>query len=400
MISYQDAAAFAAALTINLTVMGLPVAIGVAAAFRLARTASPRVRYVIAVAAFCSVSLLPVILTLNAATKKVSAQTPPAAVANALRNITGGILDEKIEPVQFPRASVKSKIEPSAPVSPVDNFLSLMANSSAADILLACWILVFLILLVREAVGHAHLMLARRRWQEADEALRGELAWPGGIPLYLSEHEGPCAVGLFRSAVIIPARSVTELKTDELRLITRHELAHVKWRDPLFNGLMRILRAALWPSLSLWYLERVARSEREAAADRAAISPTRHSPGACATDYASLLLSVAKWSGRVSLNGRRTLIATEVGDNSGLEIRVRRLLPPYKRPSAARLSLAGLILCAGVSGPAVLPVASRTAAGAFGPTTPVNRKGGAQEVKAEQAGLSSPSGPDVWLIVK
>jgi beta-lactamase regulating signal transducer with metallopeptidase domain len=401
MISYTDAAAFIVTLASNLMLIGFPVALSVAAAFRLTRLASPRARYIVAVTAFFVVSLLPVTATLRTAHGPEETLTTAAAVAKSIDGIKDGVSEVNVAPAQSPGAAESVRTKSPGLGSVIDNFIRVIANSPLAVAFLGLWVLITILLLGRELAGYVQLVRARRRWKPADEALRDELAWPDAVPLYIDECEGPFAFGLLRPAVVLPARLLMELTSEELRSIARHELAHVKWHDPLVNGLLRSVRALLWPSLPLWYLERAARFEREAAADRAAISATYSltSAGISATNYVSALISVAKWSDSISRKQRHTLIATEVGGRSNLEDRVRRLLPTAAKLSTVHLSLACLILSASILGVFVLPVASQP--NRLAPSiAPNNRDSHSHEDKAAQL-ISSPIVErDVWLIIK
>lgn len=170
---------------------------------------------------------------------------------------------------------------------------------------------------------------------------------------------GPFTAGFFRAAVVIPEVLFTRLSRHDLRLVIRHELAHAYWRDPLVNSLVLLVRALLWPSLPLWYLERVLRLEREAAADRAALvdapAPERTR---LSNDYASSLIWLAKQGGTYSGERRCGFITGMVG-KSELETRVRRLLLRPSKFSALRLSVAGSSMFAGLLLITLLPLASR-----------------------------------------
>jgi hypothetical protein len=159
--------------------------------------------------------------------------------------------------------------------------------------------------------------------------------------------------------VVIPARLFDELSITAARQIARHELDHLKWRDPFVYAAMRIVRASLWPSAPLWYLNRATRLEREAASDRAAVYTTseRFQPDIAAAEYASTLVSIAKRYARMDGQRKHAWVATEVGNESGLNDRVRRLMAISARLTGIRLSLALATLLVSASSLIILPVA-------------------------------------------
>jgi len=360
MTSYSEVATLSISLVINLMLLGSSIVIGVAVSFRLTRPASPRVRYIIAVIAFFTAALLPIIATFHAAHEQKSLTKAISSSNSESINIISDLRPNTVYVQPLPSTVESFRTTSPELTSPLNAFVRLVTNSPLAVSFLGLWIIVAVLLLGREAVGHVQLARARRTWHPADKALREELAWPNNTRLYTDEHGSPCAVGLLRPAVIIPARLFTELAPGELRCITRHELSHVRWHDPLANALLRIVRAALWPSLPLWYLERVARLEREAAADRAAVAPSIDTGISEATviDYATALVSIAKQSGCKARSRHARVLATEVGSMTGLEHRVRRLLAVQPAICHVRLLSASAVLLVTIVGMCFLPLAS------------------------------------------
>lgn len=354
MISYTNAAGFAVVLVINLMILGLPIVLGIALAFKLTRLSSPRGRYVIVVAAFFIVSLLPVVITLNAYREPVSILAPASDIRRLVSDTSPNAAHTDTTAAQLRPVRDTFDANSQSLVSTFDLLLGLVIESWLAKAFLGVWIIIAALLLGSDALGHVRLARARRSWQPASEVLREELAWPKSVPLCIDERAGPCAVGLFRLAVVVPAQLLGDLPPGVLGSILRHELDHVKWHDPLINTLLRIVRALLWPSAPLWFLERVTRLEREAAADHAAITSLQSRD-----DYRALVIAYATALGSVAKRFARGSLMIEASGRSGLEERVCRLLAITSgRPSLVRLSLAGLILIVSFSGLTVLPVAS------------------------------------------
>jgi TonB family protein len=141
--------------------------------------------------------------------------------------------------------------------------------------------------------------------------------------------------------------------------IARHELAHARWRDPLLNALQRIIRALLWPSLPLWFLQHCAHTEREVAADRAAIIDALAGPESkqVALDYASSLVSIAGWEQTTTARRGFSLVGTHAGGRKALENRVSRLIRISPRLNLVRATLGLAALLGGLVGMGLLPVA-------------------------------------------
>ncbi|MBZ5499084.1 MAG: TonB family protein [Acidobacteriia bacterium] len=199
---------------------------------------------------------------------------------------------------------------------------------------------------------------ARHGWMDAPAALREQLSFPAWTRLYIDPHIGPCAVGWLRAAVILPVRIFGGTTPAALRQITLHESCHARWRDPQINSLLRLLRAALWPSVPLWYLQHLIQMEREAAADQAAIAgtPIKGESDQVTLDYAAVLISIAQWP-QNSRCSSFSQAAPHAGSRSRLENRVSRLLKESPHLSLTRSTFGVVALLSGFIGTAFLPAA-------------------------------------------
>lgn len=372
MSSYYGVTSTAVSLAVNLLIVGTLFAAGIALTFRLGRTLRPRLRYAAALIAFLAAAALPINSTLFGTREMADAFAATAdserrpSSANVVSNQSGGAaVDSSREsdgaagtPSTYARPRPK---RPGGIDTLLSAFISLSAESRLSVGFLGLWIFVAVALVGREAFGYAHLARARRTWRSAGPKTLDTLRWPSGYQLFISEREGPYTVGLFRPAVVMPAGLLERVSSDEARLIARHELAHARWRDPLANALVRVVRALLWPSLPLWFLARVVRVEREAASDLSALAASRHEEiKGAVTEYAELLVSVARLSGREGAARRRYhWAATEVGEHVDLESRVLRLLTFSARTTRTRLLLSALALTATAWAAVSLPIATR-----------------------------------------
>ena len=279
------------AAAFNLTAVGTVIALTVAVAFAVGCSAAPRVRYAIAVVAFFAAAVLPLV------------SKAPAPVQNTVT-----------QAAQPPRSLAYAR----------------------DDIGRVLWLSVAALLLMRELLGHAVLHFRRRGWDRASRDVRNTLQWPADVELFVSD-EPPATIGLFDPVVVLPENWLDPR-------VARHELAHARWRDPLVNALVRVVRAILWPSVPLWYLERVIRTEREVAADAFAVGGDK----AAAIDYATMLVSAA--------DRRLPRAATALGNGIGLEERINRLFDAA-RPNNFRVACAAMLLVLGGACTFAVPIA-------------------------------------------
>lgn len=361
MSANSDLAIAAVRLFLNLTLFGFPVALGIALAFRLTRVASPRVRYVIALTCFFAMALLPVATTFQKTSdSSFNSESAASPISSKAAQIDlDGSISKSGKPVQtgtidLPPAKFTLRDQ-------VNTLVERIGESILGFWLLILWIAIATLLVGREVVGHVLLRRIRRSWEPARAALRDQLEWPKGFSLLTGDQEWPCTVGFLRPLVVLPVGLSSALPLEATKRIARHELSHARWRDPLINAAVRFVRALLWPSLPLWFLERVIRAEREVSADRAAIETTAGSRevSRIIEDYATSLVSVAQACSGRKLPRLYNSAATHISA-VGLEERIHRLFKfsqPLTRP---RLILASVVLLSGVTGVIYLPITSQS----------------------------------------
>ena len=336
MTLWTDAGNAATSLLFNLTVFGATVALCTVALIGLTRRSGSRSRYVIALAGFFSAVAIPVLMTVVAARSPLpvielpsshASTLPAGALSNDSANLTSWITGER------------RRVAPWGSSVPLGRTVP------------GLWLCGTLILILRELIAHRRLRRQRHRWEPIADDARERLNWPASVPGFLGPEPGPFVIGVGQPSVVLPRRLLTELPIDEARAIVRHELSHVVWRDPLVNAVVRFICTFVWPSVPLWYLAGRVRTEREAAADAAALDDPRNQLDVA--DYAAALVAVARWSqcGNVAASGP----SIPFGQDAGLEQRIRRLVVPRSLPST-RIALAGLSLVVGIGGLATLPV--------------------------------------------
>lgn len=180
--------------------------------------------------------------------------------------------------------------------------------------------------------------------KRADVLLR-EIAGPAG-PRLLEADSAPCAlaVGLLRSAIVLPSGVWRSLSDDELRMTLAHELAHHLRRDLWLELPVALARTLFFFHPLAWIARREMTLAREEACDAYALRATSGSRSV----YAKLLVRSARGPAN----------AMAMGSSLGYVLLQRRLemlkgntslksLPPF------RLA-AGFIAAAAVSAPIVL----------------------------------------------
>ena len=164
------------------------------------------------------------------------------------------------------------------------------------------WLLGTCFLLLRGLVQSLRFATRLRRSETVDEqsvvdeVLRACDAIGVGRQPVLKEVEGltvPAVSGIRRPAICLPMGSIEELSRSELRLVLRHELAHVKRRDGFVLTLCLLIRALHWLNPMAWLIVARIRHYMEQSADEIALQTYQ---GINSTDYGHLLLKFATGS--------------------------------------------------------------------------------------------------------
>ncbi len=210
------------------------------------------------------------------------------------------------------------------------------------------WILGVALLSLRHFVGWRRLCALRRSGVKARPELQRKFARllekfgrSAAVRLLESgEAAVPMLAGLLKPAVLLPLRVITGLHEDEVEAILAHELAHLVRRDAWSHLAQVAIETLLFYHPAVWWIGRVARQERENAADDLALA-------VCADRrvYAGALAHLAE----MHLGSQAALAAT----GGSLLARIRRIV----RPAPAESSASGWSL--GI--PALLTVLAVTA---------------------------------------
>jgi beta-lactamase regulating signal transducer with metallopeptidase domain len=89
-----------------------------------------------------------------------------------------------------------------------------------------------------------------------------------------AEVESPAVYGWIRKRLLLPPGLREAMTVDELRHVLRHEMGHIKRRDPELNALTAVLQILHWFNPVLWFAFRRMRADRELATDELALRNT------------------------------------------------------------------------------------------------------------------------------
>ena len=189
-----------------------------------------------------------------------------------------------------------------------------------------CWMLVFLILVVRLIVGSVLVQFLCQQAQTVSSGLFYETVLQGCRQLKIRRSvgvrisslvQGPMVCGVFFPVILLPKEMVRLLDLKHIEYVILHELAHVRRMDNLFLILERVIETVLFFHPVVWLCGRVMRREAEYACDdwvvRASSQPMM---------YADCMVRVAEMS---RVGGRGLLAYPFLVGPSLFARRVRRL---------------------------------------------------------------------------
>ncbi|MCR9198642.1 MAG: M48 family metalloprotease [Planctomycetaceae bacterium] len=190
----------------------------------------------------------------------------------------------------------------SAPVFATPHDTPQMATSAwsweewLAFTFVSCWLLVVVGMSVRAIVQYARFSVRLRRCPEIaeqtviDHLLRvcDQLGCRRRPEIKQTDMvDVPAVFGLWRPVICLPQGMMESISDEDLRLVMKHEVAHVVRRDALVLTLAGIVRAAQWFNPLAWLAFARLRSSIERAADERAL---RGEPRRTLRQYGELLL--------------------------------------------------------------------------------------------------------------
>ncbi len=166
---------------------------------------------------------------------------------------------------------------------------------------------------------------------ERFEALAREMGLSSGPRLGLSDRvPGPCVVGVLRPMVLVPGSALLGLEPEQLELLLRHELAHLRRLDPLTNAIQAAVEVLYFFHPIAWWLSRQIHTDRELATDELAVH-TRH-------DRLTLARALARLA-------ETAPTATSLGSGTGpLMHRIQTLIAPPPSPRRRPRLLPALVV--------------------------------------------------------
>lgn len=260
--------------------LGLLAASIVALTFRVGARLSHRARYAIAAVAMILVAAGPVALVVwSAAFPSAAWETPDPASTELI--VQAGPVSPEWE------KSTATAGMPAPRQSPHSNATPALARVIAAVErgrmpLLAIWSTVVLALAAVLILGMRSLASLRREGQLAPPSILDrvdrlarhlQLRRPPTVLVHPRLVE-PFLCGIFRPAILLPARWSHDAPTASLDAILAHELAHAVRRDQVVNLFQRLLEIALFFHPAVHWLSRSLRREREHLADAMAVRLT------------------------------------------------------------------------------------------------------------------------------
>ncbi len=141
--------------------------------------------------------------------------------------------------------------------------------------------------------------------------------------------------GLFRPRVLLPSHA-RAWEADRIRLVLRHELAHIRRHDWVVQTIAEAIRTIYWFNPLVWIACTKLRRESELACDDAVLDT-----GVSARDYAAHLLEIARICRRT---GPGWASAIPMARPSTLERRIAAMLNPrLNRRALSRLGAATVV---------------------------------------------------------
>jgi len=190
----------------------------------------------------------------------------------------------------------------------------------------AIWFMGVMSFSVRPLLGMREIIRLRRlgveqatpRLKKLGMRIAGDLRIPSIDLAVSSLAQTPMVAGYLRPVVLLPVSMLSELSTQQIELIIRHELAHVRRHDVLVNLIQIGVESVFFFHPCMWFVSGVVRQERENCCDDIAVG--NGSP----RDYADALLAIEharQPSLAMASNGGKLLPRIERMFNSGQRVR-------------------------------------------------------------------------------
>lgn len=163
---------------------------------------------------------------------------------------------------------------------------------SWAEVIVMAWLAGAAVMLARVGLGMRQLARITSRAEVIDNAA-GHPAFSKATARVLVSDAvtGPVCFGLLHPTILLPRRMYRESSPAELRMVLRHELAHIQRRDAWINLLQRLVVGVLFFHPGVWLVSRQLTQQREFICDNWVLAD-----GTEPQEYARVLTRVAEAS--------------------------------------------------------------------------------------------------------
>lgn len=150
----------------------------------------------------------------------------------------------------------------------------------------------------------------------------------------------PTVVGVLRPVVLLPLPLMTGLRPEDVAVVIRHELAHIRRHDLWMNLIQRVIESLLFFHPVVWLISRRLSTEREMCCDELVVSS-----GCEPLDYATALLRTAELC-HTRRRPAAVAVAATGNQPTELERRIARLVRVDREPrlQLSRMGMTGLLL--------------------------------------------------------
>lgn len=148
----------------------------------------------------------------------------------------------------------------------------------------------------------------------------------------------PTVVGIVRPMILLPVSILSGLDSEQLAIVLRHELAHIRRYDLLVNLLQRVIESVLFFHPMVWFISRSVSRERESCCDEMVVRS-----GCSRMDYVGALLRMAELCLKGERREQLTALAASGSGDTEFERRIHRLLAGEPQPRAG-LTATGIVL--------------------------------------------------------
>lgn len=208
-------------------------------------------------------------------------------------------------------------------------------RQAIAQTVLVIWLTIALALLLRTLFAHLRVALgAYSIAGQIDSGKTERTNWlPDSVDLaYCDRQIVPITIGIWQRRILLPAVA-KKWPTDQLRMVLKHELAHVLRRDVLWQFVTSIATNIFWFQPMAWWANRQLNLEREQACDDQVIAG-----GEQAADYATVLVQLA-----ATFSGRKTIPTGALSmAQKPIELRLATILSPSTTRTSTNRWFGGL----------------------------------------------------------